>query len=138
MSCIELECDHVTVLTPPLLDLLSTSKLPPHVPNENVDRISSRVSASDVDTPHGVYADSDTPSSESRVAKHLLSDPFANDPKEEFVAASTDVDYLADGVLDKYNEEDKITKFRLEDAITTFRNAEKRLFEYIEEVRGGK
>lgn len=51
-------------------------------------------------------------------------DPLSALMEKDWKMASTDVDYLEDGVLDKYNEEDEVTKVRLRDALELFKGGE--------------
>lgn len=127
----ELGCDHVTILPASLHDLLSTSRMPPYQPDEHSKRF--------FNDPNLVFSDWKTPDlgeSTERLAKLASADPYGGKMQADFKMASTDVDYLADGVLDECNRKDEVTRWRLEDAIATFKKAEDELFEWIAEVQG--
>jgi hypothetical protein len=135
MAQLDLGCDAVTVLPASIKDLLAHTTLPPYTVNERENRISSR---SRIDQSHSVYSQWNTPKTEEMKAVMLdlaKSDPMSKIPQADFQLASTDVDYLEDGVLDEYNEKDEATKFMLKDAIDTFKKAEDAMVQYIADMQ---
>ena len=138
MAQSELGCAHVTVLPASLKDLLALTSMPEYSKGENEQRISSRL-----DEPNLALKNSTIPAEtdvSSRLARLLERDPLgvkadAGNDTPLFTMASTEVDYLADGVLDSYNEADEATKFRLADAIETFKKAEEELFDFISNLQ---
>ncbi|ODN87426.1 transaldolase [Cryptococcus wingfieldii CBS 7118] len=122
MAMVELGADHATILSGCMADLLSTTRLPVYAKGAEWQ---VRLSA---DTPNTQWADWTPPepvASKARMAEMAKADPLSGLMQQDWKIASTDVDYLADGVLDKLNEEDEVTKTRLRDALVLFQGGEK-------------
>ncbi|OWT40794.1 transaldolase [Cryptococcus neoformans Bt1] len=136
MAQAALGCDHVTVLPASIKDLLSTSKLPPHRANDEwgAARIYTQI-----DQPNLVWENwsvpDKSPAAAERLAALATADPLGGKMQKDFKIASTETDYLADGVLDEASEKDEATKFRLADAIETFKLAEDELFEFLAKLQ---
>ncbi|AAW41950.1 transaldolase, putative [Cryptococcus deneoformans JEC21] len=123
MAMPELGVEHVTLLVGPMEDLCSTSRLPEY---RKGGEWQVRV-RSELDKPNVKWATWSAPepsASKKRMAEMAKSDPYSDLMQKHWKMASTDVDYLADGVLDKYNEEDEVTKVRLRDALELFKGGE--------------
>lgn len=123
MAMPELGVEHVTLLVGPMEDLCSTSRLPEY---RKGGEWQVRV-RSELDKPNVKWATWSAPEpsvSKKRMAEMAKSDPYSDLMQKDWKMASTDVDYLADGVLDKYNEEDEVTKVRLRDALELFKGGE--------------
>lgn len=133
MAQLDLGCNHVTVLPASLADLIAYDKLPPHRSGEWSERWVSRVDEPNLDWKEWNIS---KPDHSEVLARLAHSDPF-DKQAGKFTIASTDVDYLADGVLDSFNERDEATKFRLADALETFKTAEDKLLAYIDDLRAG-
>jgi transaldolase len=54
---------------------------------------------------------------------------------KDWKMASTDVDYLADGVLDGYIEKDEVARLRLKDALDMFCEVEERSRQEIQRLQ---
>lgn len=135
MTARELGCDHVTVLPASIRDLLANSRLPPHQPDEHTKRFRSSV-----DEPNLVLAEWSPPDLDvtpKLLAQLAKADPMGSKMQADFKMASTDIDYLTDGLLDECNEKDEETRWRLEDALAVFKKAEDELFEFIAKVQAG-
>ncbi|OXC65858.1 hypothetical protein AYX13_05235 [Cryptococcus neoformans] len=123
MALPELGADHATILVGCMEDLCSTSRLPEYRKGgEWQVRIRS-----ELDKPNVKWATWSAPEpsvSKKRMAEMAKADPLSALMEKDWKMASTDVDYLEDGVLDKYNEEDEVTKVRLRDALELFKGGE--------------
>lgn len=132
MAQLELGCDNVTVLPASIADLIASHKMPAHAAGEWSRRWNTQLDRADLEW-------SDWPASSNdkaaRLAKLAAADPFTGTADENFKIASTDIDYLAPGVLDDFNEKDEVTKFRLADAIDTFKRGEDKLLDFIRDVQ---
>ncbi|WVO20966.1 uncharacterized protein IAS62_002267 [Cryptococcus decagattii] len=123
MAMPELGADHATILVGCMEDLCSTSRLPEY---RKGGEWQVRV-RSELDKPNVKWATWSAPEpsvSKKRMVEMAKADPLSTLMEKDWKMASTDVDYLADGVLDKYNEEDKVTKVRLRDALELFKGGE--------------
>ncbi|KAK8869560.1 hypothetical protein IAR55_000127 [Kwoniella newhampshirensis] len=119
MACPELGAEHATILSGLMEDLISTSRLPTY---RKGGEWQVRV-RSELDKPNVKWANwtpSDPTVSKTRMAELSEADPLSKVMEKDWKMASTDIDYLADGVLDKYNEEDEVTRLRLKDALELF------------------
>lgn len=117
---IELGADQVTIQAGCLEDLISTSRLPAYKKGEWQKRLRTKL-----DDPYIEWSSwTPPPGSDKRMAEMAMSDPMGKVMQKDFKMASTDVDYLEDGVLDDYNEKDEITRVRLRDALEVFLKAE--------------
>ncbi|GFZ45842.1 hypothetical protein JCM24511_03574 [Saitozyma sp. JCM 24511] len=135
MGMVELGADHATILVGCMDDLLSTSRLPTYTKKgEWQTRLRSRL-----DEPNVKWADWAAPAptvSQERMAAMAKADPLGKKMNKDFEMASTDTDYLADGVLDKANEEDEVTRLRLHDALELFKGGEEESRVEIERLKG--
>jgi transaldolase len=135
MGMVELGADHATILVGCMDDLLSTSRLPTYTKKgEWQTRLRSRL-----DEPNVKWADWAAPAptvSQERMAAMAKADPLGKKMNKDFEMASTDIDYLADGVLDKANEEDEVTRLRLHDALELFKGGEEESRVEIERLKG--
>ena len=119
----ELGADQNTILIGPLTDLLATSQLPVYSKGEEWQKRMKDT----LDNPNVQWADWNAPepnASKKRMAELAKIDPLSKEMQKDFKMASTDIDYLAEGVLDKCNDEDEVTRIRLKDAIDLFHGAE--------------
>ncbi|ORY28301.1 putative transaldolase [Naematelia encephala] len=119
MAMIELGADQVTILSNQLDDMISTTRLPAYVKGaEWQSRLRPQV-----DQPTFKWADWVAPEptvSKTRMAQLAKTDPLSKVMNADYVMADPNIDYLADGVLDKYNQEDEVTRLRLKDAMDLF------------------
>ena len=132
MAQLDLGCDHVTVLPASLEDLVSHDRLPPHLAGEWSERWKSRLDKPNLDWEEWNIP---KPDKSEVLARLATSDPMGKHAEAGFVLASTNVDHLADGVLDGLNDKDEATKFRLADALETFKSAEDQLLKFIDDIR---
>lgn len=123
MAMAELGADQNTILIGPLTDLLNTTRLPVYQKGGEWQKRAKEL----VDQPHIQWAAWDAPEpavSKKRMEELAKADPLSKAMQKDFKLASIDEDYLKDGVLDRYNQEDEVTRNRLGDAILLFHNAE--------------
>jgi len=123
MAMAELGADQNTILIGPLTDLMTTTRLPVYKKGGEWQKRAKEL----IDEPHTQWAAWDAPAPEvsaKRMAELSHADPLSKVMQKDFKLASLDEDYLADGVLDRYNQEDEVTRNRLGDAILLFHNAE--------------
>lgn len=135
LAMVELGADQNTILIGPLTDLLSTTKLPEYKKNSEWNK---RVTKDDIDQPNLQWADWKLPEpsvSKTRMAELVKADPLDKTMTKDWKMASPDVDYLADGVLDEYNEKDEVTRLRLKDAIDLFHGFEEQSREEIQRLQ---
>lgn len=132
MAQLELGCDSVTVLPASIADLLACHEIPSHTPGEWSRRWKTQVHQADLVWDKWPAS---SPDKAARLAALMKSDPLAGSGNKEFLLASTEVDYLAEGVLDELNENDETTKFRVADAIDTFKRGEDKLLDFIRSVQ---
>ncbi|WVR05421.1 hypothetical protein IAU60_002436 [Kwoniella sp. DSM 27419] len=134
MAMAELGANSNTILADPMADLCSTSRLPVYKKGaEHQVRYKTIL-----DKPDLSWADwtQHTPADQkTRMDEIAKTDPFDKLFSKDWKMASTDVDYLAEGVLDKYNEEDEVTRLRLNDALNLFIGAENESRQEIERLR---
>lgn len=124
MAAAALGADHVTIGKALLEDLAFSDRLPKYRKGFWKVPVSKQV-----DTPGFAWEDWTPPvpnETADRIAKAL---------SKEKVTYSLDEDYLADGVLDKYNEEDELTRGKLEEGLTRFAFWENETKKYIEELQ---
>lgn len=129
----ELGADQATILAGCLDDLMATSRLPAFKKGSHQKRIRA-----DIDDPNLAYVSWSLPeasASKKRMQDLAKTDPLSKVFNKDAQIASFDADYLADGVLDKMNEEDELTKIRLRDALELFINAEKESQDEIERLQ---
>ncbi|WVQ77665.1 hypothetical protein IAR50_007354 [Cryptococcus sp. DSM 104548] len=132
MAMVELGADHATILSGCMADLLSTSRLPVYTKGGEWQ---VRLSADSPNTEWANWTPPEPAASKKRMAEMAKADPLGGLMQKDWKMASTDVDYLADGVLDKYNEEDEVTRTRLRDALVLFQGGEKESKEEIERLQ---
>jgi len=133
IAMIDLGADHVTLGRPTLEDLTAISGLPTYTPGQWKVPISSQLSQ-----PHFQYNTWSAPESEAIKKGQIAiskTDPYSKVMSDDWLNASTGIDYLADGVLDKANEEDEVTRVRLEIALKRFGVFEEESRKEIERVR---
>ncbi|WWD16179.1 hypothetical protein CI109_100604 [Kwoniella shandongensis] len=134
MAHVELGADHITILSPIMEDLISTSRLPEYRKGGEWNvRIRSELDKPDLKW--ASWSPIEPAVSKTRMQELSKADPLSKIMQKDWKIASTDIDYLADGVLDKYNEEDEITRNRLRDALVLFQGGEKESREEIEKLQ---
>ena len=133
MSMVELGADHVTLGKPMLQDLCAGSGLAKYAPGQYKTPM-----AEQLNQPHFQWeswtqtASTDTTKRMEDLAKV---DPLSPVMSADWLTASTKIDYLAPGVLDKYNAEDQATAPRLKLSLERFGVAEKESKELIEKLQ---
>ena len=117
----ELGADHVTVGIPILTDLKSYHALPAHHKGHHHTAFRDLPG---IGEPHFMWEDWTPPqpngAAKTRVKAFANSDPLSEAMCKDKRAASVDVDYLAEGELDRYNEEDEVTRLWLAAALKMF------------------
>ncbi|ORY25073.1 putative transaldolase [Naematelia encephala] len=127
----ELGADHVTLGRPILEDLMLHSQLPAH--QKGFWKVPVR---DQIDKPHFIWESWKAPPTEaSRMKEIAKSDPLSKVMTKDWKLASTEIDYTADGVLDKYNEEDEVTRLRLALALQRFSLMEEESRKEIERLQ---
>jgi transaldolase len=133
MAMVELGADHVTLGVPTLEDLTSGSGLSKH--SKGQWKVSMK---EQMKQPHFQWEDWKVKGkdvSTSRMEEVSKFDPNSKMANEDWRTASTKINYLAPGVLDKYNEEDVVTKERLALALKRFGVWEEESKKYIEAIQ---
>ncbi|WVQ78620.1 hypothetical protein IAT38_000706 [Cryptococcus sp. DSM 104549] len=134
MAMVELGAEHATILSGCMEDLVSTDRLPVYRKGgEWQVRIRSELDKPDLKW--AAWSAPEPTASKARMGEMAKADPLSKLMEKDWKMASTDVDYLADGVLDKYNEEDEVTRTRLNDALVLFQGGEKESKEEIERLQ---
>ena len=119
----ELGADQLTILIGSLTDLAESDALPVYAKGNEWQTRYKDIKNS----PNIQWANWEAPepqSSRKRMAALSNVDPASKVMQKDFKLADPDADYLADGVLDKMNEEDEVTRLRLKDALVLFDGAE--------------
>lgn len=135
MAMPELGADHITVGLPVLTDLASYKALPAH---EKGNWKKALKDFPGITEPHFQWKDWNPPRPEERgkrMEEIAKCDPLSKVMQKDQKLASTDVDYLEDGVLDKLNEEDEVTRLRLAEGLKRFSLMEAESKKYIEELQ---
>ncbi|OCF36384.1 transaldolase [Kwoniella heveanensis BCC8398] len=134
MAMLELGADSNTILADQMDDLCSATKLPVYKKGgEHQVRYRSLL-----DQPSAAWApwaSKEPAERKKRMEEIAKADPLSKVMSKDWKIASTDVDYLAPGVLDKYNEEDEVTRLRLKDALDLFYNGEEHSRQTIEKLQ---
>ncbi|ORX33818.1 putative transaldolase [Kockovaella imperatae] len=123
MAMKELGADQLTILIGSLTDLLTFDRLPVFVKGNEWQKRYKDI----INKPNIQWANWQAPEptvSKKRMAELSHVDPLSKVMSKDLKLADPDVDYLADGVLDKMNEEDEVTRLRLKDALVLFDGAE--------------
>lgn len=131
----ELGADHVTLGLPVLSDLASYASLPKHSVG-NWKKALKEIEG--IDEPHFMWQKWDPPRPEDRgkrMNEIAKSDPLSKVMKKDQQLASTEVDYLEGGVLDKMNEEDEVTRLRLAEGLKRFGLMEEESRKFIEDLQ---
>ena len=119
----ELGADQVTILIGSLTDLLENAQLPVYSKGNEWQKRYKDIN----NTPNTQWADWNAPepkASYKRMQELSHVDPLSKVMQKDLKLADPNADYLADGVLDKMNEEDEVTRLRLKDALVLFDGAE--------------
>lgn len=131
LACADLGADHATIGIPILTDLKDFSTVPEYRPG--MWHVPFSKQAEDKTRTWGPWKPSKP--SDARMQALIESDPLSSAPAGEWKVASTDVDYTADGVVDKLNTEDEATRRRLEAALERFTVAENLSKKFIEDLQ---
>ena len=123
MAMKELGADQVTILIGSLTDLLENAQLPVYAKGNEWQKRYKDIN----NTPNIQWADWKAPEttiSREKMKQLSHADPLSKVMQKDLKLADPNADYLADGVLDKMNEEDEVTRSRLKDALVLFDGAE--------------
>ncbi|WRT67419.1 uncharacterized protein IL334_004390 [Kwoniella shivajii] len=134
MAMLELGADSNTILSDQMADLCSTSRLPVYKKGAE-HQVRFRSLLDKPDSYWTAWQKTEPATSLPRMQELSHADPLSKVMSKDWKIASTDVDYLAEGVLDKYNEEDEITRIRLKDALDLFYNGEEDSRKEIERLQ---
>ncbi|GFZ48393.1 hypothetical protein JCM24511_06141 [Saitozyma sp. JCM 24511] len=133
LSMVELGADNITLNKLVLADLNAG----PGVAKYHTGQWKVPVSEL-VRQPHFVWEDWIVPEasvSVERMAKVAKTDPLSKFSDEDWFTASTEVNYLAPGVLDRFNGEDEVTRVRLDTVLARFSTHETESKKYIEDIQ---
>ncbi|KAK4685477.1 hypothetical protein P7C73_g4668, partial [Tremellales sp. Uapishka_1] len=134
MAMVEFQAEHATISDLVLDDLSRLTKLLPFHKGTWQVPVSKQLEEEGNFKYEGLDAPS-PPASKDRMAELSKADPLGKKMQADFTMASTDIDYLADGVLDKCNEEDEVTRLRLNDALVLFQGGEQESKATIERLQ---
>ncbi|WVQ69764.1 hypothetical protein V866_008021 [Kwoniella sp. B9012] len=134
MAMLELGADSNTILADQMEDLCSTSKLPKYKKGaEHQVRFKNQLNNTEIYWE--AWNKVEPAASKDRLKELATKDPLSKVMQKDWKIASTDINYLEDGVLDKYNKEDEITAIRLKDALELFYNGEENSRKEIERLQ---
>ncbi|RSH93055.1 hypothetical protein EHS25_007408 [Saitozyma podzolica] len=135
LAMVELGADHITIGRLVLEDLCMGWGLPKFQPGLWKVPVSEQLSKSGFEWE--AWAAHDTAETAKRMAAVAETDPMSSIVDKDWLIASAKIDYLAPGVLSKFNEDDPITRDRLKCGLARFSVFEGKSKTYIEEVRAG-